>query len=322
MIYNHRAHNADNEIICTTGLVRVYQGDHVTIWEKSDESKIELIELDSSGKRTDVIIYVEGDDFWHRTPAQNVDSTLLQLQNEDSSKRYAVRYGANISDTQLDNQCVITTANVSEIEMLKPFPSTPQNYATNLSNTLKKVKLPDGMTEIGRSTFDNCKNLDHIYMTDSIQTIGENAFFECKKLLSVHMPASLRSIGYGAFWGCGIQDDVAIPQTVQGIAEKAFYESGIKSITFNSGLYAIPGNCCYKCLSLESVTIPNGVAVIAENAFGYCSELHEIEIPSSIVYISNAFANSGITKIIVHKSQGSISGAPWGATGAEVIWTG
>ena len=34
MIYNHRAHNADNEIICTTGLVRVYQGEHMVIWEK------------------------------------------------------------------------------------------------------------------------------------------------------------------------------------------------------------------------------------------------------------------------------------------------
>jgi hypothetical protein len=31
---------------------------------------------------------------------------------------------------------------------------------------------------------------------------------------------------------------------------------------------------------------------------------------------------TNITSIVVHKAEGSIKGAPWGATNATVIWDG
>lgn len=73
--------------------------------------------------------------------------------------------------------------------------------------------------------------------------------------------------------------------------------------------------------SLRKIIIPNSVTSIPTQAFMSCS-LYSIIIPSSVTSIGlNAFPDT-VRNIIIHKEQGSISGSPWGATNATVIWTG
>lgn len=80
------------------------------------------------------------------------------------------------------------------------------------------------------------------------------------------------------------------------------------------------------CLSLKKLVIPYGIRTILYGGNYYCADAEEVEIPSTVVGINstafnkNAYPN--ISKITIDKPAGSISGSPWGATNANVIWTG
>lgn len=75
---------------------------------------------------------------------------------------------------------------------------------------MRKVILPDGLLEIGRSAFTGCKNLQEIVLPDGLRTIGDKAFCLCKKLKKVKIPDSVVSIGFQAFDGCSSLMDLWI----------------------------------------------------------------------------------------------------------------
>lgn len=81
---------------------------------------------------------------------------------------------------------------------------------------------------------------------------------------------------------------------------------------------------CNGCSSLANVRIGTAVKSIGHYAFANCTALTSIDIPSNVETIdSEAFSDSSnLTTITINKSEGSITGAPWGATNATVVWTG
>ena len=104
---------------------------------------------------------------------------------------------------------------------------------------------------------------------------------------------------------------------------RAFVERTITSINIPNGTTIIGYNCFAGCTKLVSVVIPDTVLSLDSNAFRNCTGMTEIELPASVTAINTqAFAGcSNLIQITVHKAQDSISGAPWGATNATVIWT-
>ena len=79
-----------------------------------------------------------------------------------------------------------------------------------------------------------------------------------------------------------------------------------------------------KCVALHDVTFSNRLTTISSNAFYKCYALKNIVLPSSVTTInSTAFRECvNLTTITIDKPQDSVSGAPWGATNATVVWTG
>lgn len=75
----------------------------------------------------------------------------------------------------------------------------------------------------------------------------------------------------------------------------------IEEVVIGDGITSIGDRAFLNCSSLTSVTIGNGVTSIHMTAFNGCSNL---------------------TIITINKPQGSVSGSPWGATNATVVWTG
>jgi len=97
----------------------------------------------------------------------------------------------------------------------------------------------------------------------------------------------------------------------------------VSSITIPNGVTSIGDYAFFYCMSLTSITIPSSVTSIGSGAFTGCTSLASITIPSSVTSIGEgAFASNSITSITINKPEGSISGAPWGATNATVTWTG
>ena len=139
-------------------------------------------------------------------------------------------------------------------------------------------------------------------LPDNATEIVENAFAGCLNLETVTIPSSVNAIGSSAFAGCGKLDGVSIPTGV----------TAIENATFSG------------CSSLKTVTIPNTVVSIGTSAFGDCTSLKSITIPESVTtIIPNAFSGcTSLETITINKPENSISGAPWSAPNATVVWTG
>ena len=169
--------------------------------------------------------------------------------------------------------------------------------------------IPNGVTSIGRWSFNDCSSLTSITIPDSVTSIGDNAFSECSSLTSITIPNSVTSIDYQAFVYCSsltsitipdgvtsISDGVfnhcdsltsiTIPNSVTSIGDDAFFWCGsLASVTIPNSVTSIGGQAFYHCTSITSITIPDGVTSIGVSAFSWCSRLSSITIPDSVTSI-------------------------------------
>lgn len=122
-------------------------------------------------------------------------------------------------------KCNITSDNYLNLDSLEHYEKIDY-YAFRDSDTLTKVKLPEGALVVEESMFFGCDNLETVIIPDSVELIEHYAFFGCKKLKNVVIGessklkrvsdyafaqcdslekirfANLKEIGYAAFWEC------------------------------------------------------------------------------------------------------------------------
>lgn len=96
------------------------------------------------------------------------------------------------------------------------------------------------------------------------------------------------------------------------------------SLVIPYGTTKIGNYAFYNYALLTHVSIPASVTTIGEYSFRGCTGLTMVTIPESVTTIgTTAFsACTNMTKITINKPQDSITGSPWGATNAVVVWTG
>lgn len=83
-----------------------------------------------------------------------------------------------------------------------------------LCSSLTQVTLPQNLTKLPQSTFEDCKALTHVDLPNSITVIDQNAF-KHTGLTSVPVPASLTKIKCNAFEGCSKLTSVSLPARVE-----------------------------------------------------------------------------------------------------------
>lgn len=98
----------------------------------------------------------------------------------------------------------------------------------------------------------------------------------------------------------------------------------IEEVVIGDDITGIDDTAFYKCSTLTSVTIGDSVTSIGYKAFFNCSGLTSVNIPNSVISIDSTAFNicTNLRTITINKPQDSVSGAPWGATNATVVWTG
>ena len=153
------------------------------------------------------------------------------------------------------------------------------------------------------------------------------------RLNTITLPNNLKSIRKGALSYINGISTIYIPESVTSIDTLAFFFSNLEKIEvnennkhysskdgvlFNKDLSTL---ICYPCSYPETeYTVPSGVSRIEEYSFYGVTNLQEIIIPSSVTTISNNVFYYYSGKITINKPKGSISGAPWNAENATVIW--
>lgn len=130
------------------------------------------------------------------------------------------------------------------------------------------------------------------------------AEFDMKKnVIKIDIPSGVTSLAGSVFNGATNLTEVDIPDTVTTIGNSAFNGcTSLAELELPSALTSIGSYCFEGCTSLSSLDIPSTVTSIGTSAFNRCSALETITI---------------------HKEEGSITGAPWGAPQTTaIVWAG
>ncbi len=149
------------------------------------------------------------------------------------------------------------------------------NSAFN-SSTLKRVTVPESVTEIGANAFANCKSLSELVIPGRITSIGSEAFANCDSLVSaVFENAEV----IGGFSYCDKLETVEVGAALHTADSWAFFAcESLKEIKLisdapakNVFLKTIKNNAFAACSALESVGSFEKLETLEQGAFNNCS---------------------------------------------------
>jgi len=172
---------------------------------------------------------------------------------------------------------------------------------------IKKVTLPDSITNIANYAFNKAANLESINFPANLISVG-NYSFRGTKLDTIILPLSLTNIGKYAFAETLITT-IKIPDNIVKMQDYIFYGCpNLVSFEFPITMHAIPKRMFYSCPALTEVVIPDMITEIDDYAFSTCQNLTSITIPSTVTKLGEGvFYNC--TQITIKTPSGSAAQA-------------
>ena len=141
---------------------------------------------------------------------------------------------------------------------------------------------------------DDTEILD-LMIPDNVTNICGSAFQNCSSLTSVTIPSSITAIGASAFQGCSGLKKVMVPD-IASWCNITFENSSANPLRFARHLYADENT------EITRLEIPEGVTNISPYAFLWCKGLNYISIPNSVTSIGESafFSCDNLEKLAVH----------------------
>lgn len=149
---------------------------------------------------------------------------------------------------------------------------------------LREVKLPDGLTYIGKRAFCGSPKLIEVKIPSTVTKIEQSAFSGCTGLKEIELPPQLEEVGYSSFYGCSGLTEITIPSSVKTIRSGAFEECyNLESVTLSEGIGEI-GTEAFRSTNLKSLNIPKSVKKLGRDIVDGCQHLAyiTIEAPSQL----------------------------------------
>ena len=176
------------------------------------------------------------------------------------------------------------------------------------TSSLKKVKIPASVTEIGKYAFQGCGTLETVEFAigSKLKTIGDSAFVNSWNLKNINLPEGLVTIGSQAFQNTGLTE-VTLPSTVTSIGNAFNSCNSLRKITIGDGVTSIPAGAFLDCKFLSEVNLGDSVTSIGKIAFANCVSLEEITLGDNVATIGEqAFYNTSLKKIKIGAGVTSI----------------
>ena len=155
----------------------------------------------------------------------------------------------------------------------------------SFKDKIKTVIIGDGITNVGRYAFLDCKNITSVKIADTVTEIKIGAFTNCTSLESVIIPDAVTTINTTSFTGCTSLKTVKLGSGVNAIYRAFQNCTSLKSIYLPDSVTAISG-AFEGCTSLESINLPKGVTIIEKNTFKGCTSLKTISIHNAVHLIN------------------------------------
>ncbi len=167
-------------------------------------------------------------------------------------------------------------------------------------SSLTSVTIPDSVTNIVEWAFYGCSGLTSVTIPNSVTSVGEWAFDLCSSLTSIKIGTNVTSLGYYAFADCTNLTSVNVPSSVTSIGYGPFVDctrlAAITVDTNNPDYSSVAGVLFDKSQTTliqypagkagASYTIPNSVTSIGVATFGDCNSLTSVTIPSSVTNLA------------------------------------
>ena len=148
-------------------------------------------------------------------------------------------------------------------------------------SVVKKIVLPDTITEIGKHAFVNLRNLSNIEIPASVTSLGYAAFSYCNSLKEITIPEKVQVIGFSCFGHCENLQNVNI---------------------LGNGLKTIAKAAFSNCTNLTTIHFPSSLTFIGRQAF-FRTGLKTVRIPGRCVLQDNAFTSATGLKKVVFESR-------------------
>lgn len=158
-------------------------------------------------------------------------------------------------------------------------------------DSIVTIHIGDSVTSIGRYTFSECNQIEHVVIPDNVKIISDYAFYNCTNLKSVAVGNG--TIGTCAFAGCTMLTDITISEHVWCIGRSAFSRTMWYDAQPDGMVYVAHILYGYKGEIERDTTlvVREGTKSISTNALDD-DHIVCITLPSSLEYISPNFSRS------------------------------
>ncbi len=158
-----------------------------------------------------------------------------------------------------------------------------------------EIILPDGLEEIGKGAFNNCRNLyGSLRLPEKLKLLGEGAFAGCENLSgNLEIPQGVTFIPSDCFNGCWFGGTLTLHNGITAIGSNAFANCGFRGeLNLPKNLEVISSSVFYNNDFSGELILPKGLQTIGDKAFAYNWRLMGIlEIPDKVISIGGgAFA--------------------------------
>ena len=178
-----------------------------------------------------------------------------------------------------------------------------------VSQTMKRLTLPDGVKELEASACMYCAELEQVTLPDTLTAIGSSAFYGCTGLKKINIPEGVESIAASTFNRCSALESIDLPESVAYIGYYAFAE----------------------CTALTDITIRNPDCEICDGTATISNSFqHVAGQPNKYIFNGTIYSYGGSNveayaekyeRTFVDLNAVEIASGSCGAEGDDLTWT-
>ena len=224
--------------------------------------------------------------FYYCTNLENVNlGTQLTVIPDDSFFECNKLSSVVIPDTVISiGMRAFYETNLTSVSLPSSVLSVDK-YAFERCSSLVSMSAYGLDTNFIQSVFNQCNNLQSVFISSNLEYSGNSIFSECQHLYYVHMPNAVRIPNY-MFSNCISLSSMPDCQNIQNIGEGAFTGTSIQSARISCSVDVSAFNKCAQLKNVEIYDKYNGifsVVNIGENAFQNCDNLSAFSITKNFI---------------------------------------
>ncbi len=155
---------------------------------------------------------------------------------------------------------------------------------------LTSISFEEGITILGGNAFEET-GLTDVVIPDTVTSIGSSLFENCENLQEVTLPEGITSVPFACFQGCGSLARVNLPDSVTNFETYAFKDcTSLTSMILPPRLSSLTLACFEGCTNLQRVVIPPSVINFPNDEYAGYYDPFDDSPRSLVIYVEKGSA--------------------------------